>query len=120
EDDTCNASDNTLRCTLYGGLFADQGGTAGLCRPVCDPLIQNCGSGEACYLLHLTGKGACGLVSPTAAMRVQDDPCHGPAPGECYQESCARGFDVIPLERDNFDPTVCMQFCTPTATGIGQ
>lgn len=120
EPDSCTQGD---RCSLFANVFEDQTDASGLpavgaCRATCDPVMQTCEGEEACYLADWTGAGACAVVSPEAATRVQDQPCLGPEPDRCYQDGCARGFDSFGIVFDEYDHGVCTQFCTPAATGV--
>jgi hypothetical protein len=74
----------------------------GLCQPTCDVLLQDCASGDGCYLTLQTGVALC--AAPSVA-GMQGDAC-------MFVNACAPGYGCI-LPNDPVTPTglVCAFFC---------
>ncbi len=105
-------------CNLYGNLFTDRDST-GICGPACDPIFQDCPEPfESCFLRGLDGRGSCGFTGEEAATKVQDEVCVEAQPGQCYIDGCAHGFGTFLIGWGG--QGICMQYCTPAASGIGQ
>jgi hypothetical protein len=82
--------------TSDAGLDA---GTADAAGPGCDPIAQDCGAGEACYVLDVDlASGGIDAACLAAGKGVQGAGCgeHG---------DCARGYQC--------SEGVCAQFCEP-------
>jgi hypothetical protein len=84
-------------CTAFAGIDAP-----GLCQPTCDVLLQDCASGDGCYLTLQTGVAMC--AAPSVA-GMQGDAC-------MFVNACAPGYGCL-LPDDPVTPTglVCAYFC---------
>jgi hypothetical protein len=107
--DTC--PDGTT-CASYASFMEDVA-DVGLCKPLCDPVTQDCAEPTAaCYLQAIAGTSLCAGVPASSATQTQDMPCYGPAAGGCYLNGCAKGYGA------NQPDGTCAFFCNPVDNWI--
>jgi hypothetical protein len=136
--DSC---DSDHSCERYTGLFTGATPELGACDPKCDPVTQEvlttpptaaCGgtgtginATRGCYGQFDTNFSCAGVPSMVTAnpgnYAGEGDTAYGPAAGGAYLNGCAPGY--APLLRSANDataPVVCMAFCLPGPTHVGQ
>jgi hypothetical protein len=98
----CQGDPDEPECPIGTQCFLAYDGSINLCLPSCDPVLQDCEPGLACYW---SGSGfACSLTTVDVAL---GDPCG-------FINDCAAGLGCMPAELlpDCFGSACCASYCS--------